>query len=207
MCTSRPTVVERRIDDVSLARRFLELGLDGFVLKSHYGSTAERAGVVRAAVPGIRALGAISLNRATGGINVLAMEIAAREGARTVWMPTVDAVNEATEREAPPGATRRHGRKLQRELRAQGIEIEPVPVLAPDGSVLPETRAVLQMIARHGMVLATGRLEMKAQSYLQSYYAERAGQRANHARRSSRNAAIRQTEAFQRVTPQVVSAL
>jgi 4-oxalomesaconate hydratase len=49
--------------------------------------------------------------------------------------------------------------------------------------------------------------EMKAQKYLQSYYAERAEHRANHARRSSGNAEIRQAEAFQRVTPQVVSAL
>ena len=49
--------------------------------------------------------------------------------------------------------------------------------------------------------------EMKAQSYLKTYYAERAGHRANHARRSSGNAEIRFAEAFQRVTPQVVSAL
>jgi 4-oxalomesaconate hydratase len=49
--------------------------------------------------------------------------------------------------------------------------------------------------------------EMKAQQYLQSYYAERAGHRGNHARRSSGNQEIRQAEAFQRVTPQVVSAL
>jgi 4-oxalomesaconate hydratase len=49
--------------------------------------------------------------------------------------------------------------------------------------------------------------EMKAQKYLQTYYAERAEHRANHARRSSGDAAIRQAEAFQRVTPQVVSAL
>ena len=49
--------------------------------------------------------------------------------------------------------------------------------------------------------------EMKAQSYLQSYYNERADHRGNHARRSSGNAEIRQAEAFQRVTPHVVSAL
>jgi 4-oxalomesaconate hydratase len=49
--------------------------------------------------------------------------------------------------------------------------------------------------------------EMKAQKYLQSYYAERADHRGNHARRSSGNPEIRQAEAFQRVTPQVVSAL
>jgi 4-oxalomesaconate hydratase len=49
--------------------------------------------------------------------------------------------------------------------------------------------------------------EMKAQSHLQRYYAERAEQRGNHARRVSGNAEIKQAEAFQRVTPLVVSLL
>ncbi len=156
-----PDVVERKIDDVSLARLFAELGMDGFVLKSHYGSTAERASVVRTAVPGVNVLGAISLNRAVGGMNPLAVEIAAREGARTVWLPTVDSVNESHEREvnrSRPPAKVPVWVKLQLELREQGIEIEPVPVVDPGGSVLPQTREVLEMIARHDMVLATGHL-------------------------------------------------
>ena len=49
--------------------------------------------------------------------------------------------------------------------------------------------------------------EMKAQKYLQTYYAQRADQRGNHARRSSGNQEIRQAEAFQRVTPNVITAL
>jgi 4-oxalomesaconate hydratase len=49
--------------------------------------------------------------------------------------------------------------------------------------------------------------EMKAQKYLQTYYDQRADQRGNHARRSSGNQEIRQAEAFQRVTPNVVRAL
>jgi len=53
----------------------------------------------------------------------------------------------------------------------------------------------------------TAMQEMKAQKYLQTYYAQRADQRGNHARRSSGNQEIRQAEAFQRVTPNVVSAL
>ena len=153
-----PDVVERIVDDISLARKFKELGMAGFVLKSHYGSTAERASVVRAAVPGVDVLGAISLNRAVGGINPLAVEIAAREGARTVWLPTVDSVNESHEREAAAGAKVPVWVKLQLELREQGIEIPPVPVVDDDGLVLPEVREVLGMIARHGMVLATGHL-------------------------------------------------
>ena len=147
-----PDVVERIIDDISLARKFQELGMAGFVLKSHYGSTAERAAVVRAAVPGVHVLGAIALNRAVGGINPLAVEIAAREGARTVWLPTVDSVNESHEREAPPGAKVPVWVKLQLDLREQGIEIPPVPVVDAHGALLPEVREVLGMIARHRMV-------------------------------------------------------
>jgi hypothetical protein len=131
------------------------------VLKSHYGSTAERATVVKAAVPGIDVLGAISLNRAVGGMNPLAVEIAAREGARTVWFPTVDSVNESHEREvneSRPPAKVPVWVKLQLELREQGIEIPPVPVVDDAGALLPETREVLKLIARHRMGLATGHL-------------------------------------------------
>jgi hypothetical protein len=151
-------VVERKIDDISLARKFADLGMAGFVLKSHYGSTAERAATVRAAVPETDVKGAISLNRAVGGINPLAVEIAAREGARTVWLPTVDSVNEAHEREAPPGAKVPVWVKLQLDLREQGIEIDPVPVVDDSNDVLPELKEVLNLIARHNMLLATGHL-------------------------------------------------
>jgi 4-oxalomesaconate hydratase len=49
--------------------------------------------------------------------------------------------------------------------------------------------------------------EMKAQKYLQTYYAQRAEQRGNHARRASGNAEVRYAEAFQRVIPQLVEEL
>jgi hypothetical protein len=153
-----PDVVPRIVDDVTLAHRFAALGMDGFVLKSHYTSTAERASVVRAAVPGIQALGAIVLNRAVGGLNALAVEVAAREGVRTVWLPTVDSVNESHERDAAAGAKVPVWVRLQLELRQQGIEIPPVPVVDEDGAVLPEVRAVLERIAHHDLLLATGHL-------------------------------------------------
>ena len=49
--------------------------------------------------------------------------------------------------------------------------------------------------------------EMKAQQYLQTYYAQRAEQRGNHARRASGDSSIRHAEAFQRMIPQVVTEL
>ena len=154
-----PDTVERRIDDVGLARRCRKLGLAGFQLKSHYTSTAERASVVRGVVPDVEVFGAVTLNRAVGGMNPLAVEIAAREGARTVWLPTVDSLNEMTgAHELAPGAKPPVWMRLQQELRDQGVEIEPVRVVDDAGALLPETRAVLESVARHGMVLATGHL-------------------------------------------------
>ena len=92
-------------------------------------------------------------------MNPLAVEIAAREGARTVWLPTVDSLNEMTgAHEIAPGAKPPVWMRLQQELRDQGVHIEPVRVVDDDGALLPETRAVLDAVARHGMVLATGHL-------------------------------------------------
>jgi 4-oxalomesaconate hydratase len=48
---------------------------------------------------------------------------------------------------------------------------------------------------------------MAAQEYLRQYYTERAGHRANHARRISGSNEIKFAEAFQRVLPHVVQAL
>jgi hypothetical protein len=154
-----PDVVERRIDDIGLARRFAELGLAGFVLKSHYLSTAERAAVVGKAVPEVAVLGAIALNRAIGGINPVAVEIAAREGARIVWMPTVDSRGEREHlARAGPEAKLPVWAKLEAELRERGIGVEPVAATDADGLVLPETRAVLAVAAAHQIVVATGHL-------------------------------------------------
>ena len=154
-----PDVPPRRIDDLTLARRFAEVGLAGFALKSHYTSTAERAQVVSALVPDVQAIGTLTLNRAVGGMNALAVEIAAREGARIVWMPTVDSPAETAGRTEPKAGDKvPQWARLQHELRELGLGVEPVRVTDPDGRLLPETRDVLRAIARHGLILATGHL-------------------------------------------------
>jgi hypothetical protein len=155
-----PDVIERRIGDVALARRCAELGLGGFQLKSHYCSTAERArSVTAAADEGVQVLGAITLNRSVGGLNALAVEIAAREGARTAWFPTVHSANEQHEvHPAPPGARVPVWVAFELELREAGHDGEPVAVVDADGGLLPAARAVLDVIARREMVLATGHL-------------------------------------------------
>lgn len=153
-----PDVIERRIDDIGLAEEFLAHGLKGFVLKSHYIPTAERAKVVCRAVPGIQAFGAVTLNHSMGGLNPVAVELAGRSGAKIVWMPTVDAANETAGRVDGPSAKLPFWAKIQRELAADGIAPPPLTVVDENGNVNEPTRRCLELISRHNMVLATGHL-------------------------------------------------
>jgi hypothetical protein len=153
-----PDVIERRIDDLDLAEEFLQHGLRGFVLKSHYFPTAERAKVVSKAVPGIRAFGAITLNHSVGGLNPVAVELAGRSGNKIVWMPTVDAANETAGR--PDGVKTKlpFWAKIQLELAATGINPPPMSVIDDAGRLTSAARTCLELIKKYDMILATGHL-------------------------------------------------
>jgi uncharacterized protein DUF6282 len=153
-----PDVIARRIDDIDCAKEFLAHGMKGFVLKSHYIQTGERAQVVTKAVPGSRVFGAITLNHSVGGLNPVAVELAGRTGCKIVWMPTVDAKNETAGR--LDGGTEKlpFWAKIQRELAAEGIAPPPLSVVDEAGALVEPARRCLERIARHNMILATGHL-------------------------------------------------
>jgi hypothetical protein len=153
-----PDVIARRIDDIDCAKEFLARGMRGFVLKSHYVQTGERAQVVTKAVPGIRAFGALTLNHSMGGLNPVAVEIAGRSGCRLVWMPTVDAENETAGRVDGPSAKLPFWAKIQRERAAEGISPPPLSVIDGAGRVVEAARLCMERIAKHNMILATGHL-------------------------------------------------
>ena len=156
-----PDVIARRIDDLDLAKEFLAHKLKGFVLKSHYAPTYERAKVVTKAVPGIAAFGAITLNHSVGGLNPVALEIAGRSGNKIVWMPTVDAQNETAGRTDGPTDKLPFWAKIQRELSATGIAPPPLTVLGAGGKVNDAARRCLDLVRQHDMILATGHLSKK----------------------------------------------
>src|SRR3954466_4136422 len=139
-----PDVIGRRIDDIDCAKEFLQHGLKGFVLKSHYVPTGERAQVVTKAVPGIKAFGAITLNHSVGGLNPVAVELAGRSGCKMVWMPTVDAENETAGRADGGSDKLPFGAKIQRELSAEGISPPPLTVLDASGHLIEAARRCLE---------------------------------------------------------------
>jgi Family of unknown function (DUF6282) len=153
-----PDVIARRIDDIDCAREFLAYGLKGFVLKSHYIQTGERAQVVSKAVPGSRVFGAVTLNHSVGGLNPVAVELAGRTGCKIVWMPTVDAKNETAGRLDGGSEKLPFWAKIQRELAAEGISPPPLSIIDDAGELTEPARRCLERIGKHNMILATGHL-------------------------------------------------
>lgn len=160
-----PDVIARRIDDIDCAQEFLAHGMKGFVLKSHYIQTGERAQVVNKAVPGIKVYGALTLNHSVGGLNPVAVELAGRSQCKIVWMPTVDAQNETAGRLDGGNHKLPFWAKIQRELAAEGIAPPPLSLIDESGDLVEAIRRCMDRIAKHNMILATGHVskqEIKA---------------------------------------------
>src|SRR5262245_11860709 len=134
---SDPDNVPRSLDGIDVAKLARARGMRGIVLKNHYDPTAGLAFLARKEAPGLEAFGGIDLNLTVGGMNATAVEhmthVAGGWG-RFVWMSTFDAENQV---------------RYSKENR-------PFVRVAENGALLPDARAVITTIARHGLVLATG---------------------------------------------------
>lgn len=134
---SDPDSVPRSIDAIDIAKLAASRGMRALLLKNHYEPTASLAYLVRKQVPGIEVFGGIALNRTVGGINpaaVARMTQVKGGWARVVWMPTFDAENQVRDSK----------------------ENRPFVRVSRNGALLPEVLEVLDLIAKHKLVLATG---------------------------------------------------
>jgi hypothetical protein len=132
-----PDSVPRSIDAIDLARLAHSRGMRAIVFKNHYEPTADLAYLVHKVVPGIQVFGGVDLNLSMGGMNPAAVEkMALTTGGfgKVVWMATFDAQAQV---------------KYSKEDR-------PFVAVSRDGDLLPETKAVIAMIAKYKLVMATG---------------------------------------------------
>jgi len=136
-----PSLLPRHGDDRATVVAEREQGFATVVLKAHEGSTVERAA---AAGPGV--VGGIVLNSPVGGANPDAVEVAARLGGRVVWMPTVSARTHKAGAASPELSVHR------------GFELRAVDVVGDDGTLRPAWHDVLDVIAAHDLLLASGHL-------------------------------------------------
>jgi len=155
---SAPDVLPRKFNDLELAQRFKARRMAGFVLKSHYICTADRATLVNAIVPEVQAFGAIALNNSVGGLNPLALDIAGRLGTKVAFLPSVDNANELENVSGQRDESKLpYWMGIAREMRAMGIAGSWLSV-TEDGAVTPATRQCLEIVAKHDMVLATSHI-------------------------------------------------
>lgn len=146
---SAPDESARSIDGVKLAVLAQKRGLRAIVLKNHFEPTASLAVLAAEAAPKLTVFGGVALNRPAGGVNPAMVEhcvkvrgVAAAPGVaagpvrcRVVWMPTFDSEHMA---------------------KSAGTPNNPHVKVSAGGKLLPEVLQVLDLIARHNLVLATG---------------------------------------------------
>ena len=83
-----------RVLDHEWAELARDVGMRGFVMKSHLWPTIAQARILNEVYPGVTAFGAITLNANVGGLSPFAAESAARLGVKVIWMPTYSAAND-----------------------------------------------------------------------------------------------------------------
>lgn len=135
-----PDTFSRHDTDFSAARRARDRGMRAIVLKTHHFETATRAWLAREET-GFEVLGGMTLNDWTGGLNPKAIDGLADYDPSVVWLPTISASNHLR------GANIEEFKSAEGD---RGID------LLEDGRLREDAYRVLEAVAEHDLVLATG---------------------------------------------------
>jgi len=134
---SFPDNTDRAVDGLEAAILARAHGMRAIVLKNHYDPTAGLAYMVRKQVAGLEVFGGVDLNLPVGGMNASAVEHMTQVSGgygRVVWMSTFDAENQV---------------RYSKDSR-------PFVSVSRNGELLQAAKDVVAVIAKHGLVLATG---------------------------------------------------
>jgi len=139
---SAPDIRERAYTDIELMEAGIKVGARALVIKSHHGTTMNRAFLVNEFNKIIHhgdndftLFGSITLNYAIGGLNPVAVETGLKMGAKVVWLPTIHAANH-----------------LAKNGKTGGIEC------VRDGKVVEPLKNIIKLIKDYDVVLGTGHL-------------------------------------------------
>jgi hypothetical protein len=159
-----------RVDNVKWAELALEAGMRGFVIKSHIWPTTVAVHMLRSLYPQLESFASITLNSTVGGLNPVAVELAAQSGARVVWMPTWSAAQD----EPHTNIYLERMRSYMRALGAPGEALaDPVTVVDAEGRLLPAALAIVRLCHDYGLTLATGHIPVRASLALSAEAAAR----------------------------------
>lgn len=142
--------VHTRLTDVEDMQLCREAGFGGVVLKSHMWPTVGRAYHLKRLVPGIAVIPSITLNHSVGGLNPLAVQAAASQGARVVFFPTWSARHDIER----GGMSAFIGKTFPSFRDRLGPPIS----LLEGGKLRAEAKEVLSVATDNGMVICTGHI-------------------------------------------------
>lgn len=138
------------IEDVTMCR---EAGMSAVVLKSHIWPTVGRAQLIEQAVPGIRVVPSVTLNRFAGGLHADVVELAARQGAGVVYLPTASAASDLRR----DGISGRIARVIDRYQPADEVGVS---VLTESGALTRDLEECLDVVDEWPMVVYSGHLSV-----------------------------------------------
>jgi hypothetical protein len=157
--------VQASVTAIQAAKEAAETGFAAIVLKSHDFPTAALAYTVNQVVSGVHTFGSITLDHQVGGLNPWAVEHALRLGAKIVWLPTVsshqDYLNGLGQRLGYPGT---------------GIRTTD-----DEGKLLLVVREIMDMVAQHDAILATGHITADENYVVAREFARRGRMIVTHA--------------------------
>jgi hypothetical protein len=115
-------------------------GYAALVLKAHDFATPALAFALQQVVPGVRIFGGLTLDYQAGGLNPAAVESALKLGAKIIWLPTL-------------ASSQDYRNGIGRDL---GYPAPGLSVLNAADELLPVAHEIMDLVAEHDAVLATG---------------------------------------------------
>jgi hypothetical protein len=149
-----PAPFKRIGDTIDVARWCAEAGMGGLVVKSHFEATIAKTYHARKAVPDFPIFAAIALNVGVGGVNPGAVEQALRQGAKVVWMPTIDAENH----KKVFGSSGAFGAVGSLSYDAKARRRESAYTVLQGGRLTQDAKDVVDLVREFDAVLATGHI-------------------------------------------------
>lgn len=141
-----------RLDDAGTLAQARAAGMAGIVLKSHLWPTMSKAYVLNQQMPGITAYSSLTMNPIAGGFSPMAVESAARQGARFLFFPTWGA-----EHDRQRGGFSKHLAHMlaRNETLAPG---QGLRVTEPNGALRGDVDECLAVAAEFKIAIGTGHI-------------------------------------------------
>jgi hypothetical protein len=144
---------KKRMEDVEWIALAAQMGMRGAVLKSHLWPTMTNVYFLKNQIPkDFKLFSSITLNLCCGGVSVYAVEAAAKQGAKVVFMPTWSSKHDL-ERKA-------FSRTISQYIPIDKYAFQGISILDSHG-LIPEAKEIIQIAKEMELVVCTSHFSPK----------------------------------------------